>query len=275
MCYDNGDYESGVFMNQTYKLTEYCSGIAGIQIIGKKIAFHTVLRGKKSNGILLFEKVTKEMTRIDFDDSFRTGQVYHGILSGIDFKKYTYMFHEDGVAVSDSAAKALIGHYHFGEAHKEAKDQDAISECCFVADDFDWKQDQKPGTAYEDSIFYGIHVRGFTKDPSSRLKEAGTFAGVTKKIPYFDKLGITGVVMQPIYETEECKDGKVNYWGYLSGYYYAPKNAYSYTKDAVTECKTMIRELHRHNIEVFLQFYFPAEMNISEMENMLVYWSKH
>ena len=262
-------------MNQTYKISDYYSDIRGIEMIGKKIVFHTVLRGKNSNGLLLFDKETKEVTRIDFDDSLRTGQVYQGVLSGVDYKKFHYMFHEDGVAVPDSDAKALTGHYYFGDAHKEAMAQDAVSECCFVADEFDWKCDQKPNTVYEDSIYYGMHVRGFTKDPSSRIKEAGTFAGVTKKITYLKKLGITGVVMQPIYETEECTDDRINYWGYLPGYYYAPKNSYAFSKDAVTECKTMIRELHKNSIEVILQFYFPAEMNVSEMEMILAYWSKH
>ena len=52
------------------------------------------------------------------------------------------------------------------------------------------------------TVFIGMHVRGFTKDVSSRIKEAGTFAGVQKKIPYLKKLGVTGIVLQPVYELD-------------------------------------------------------------------------
>lgn len=261
-------------MEYKCKVVNYHNGITGAQVIDNGILFHTVLRGKNSNGLLLYEKETGEVTRVDFDDSIRTGNVYHGMLCDLDHSKYHYMFHEDGIPVLDTGAKAYIGHRLFGAEHRLAKEEDAISGCVFVKEDFAWGQDQKPDIPYEDSVLYGMHVRGFTKDSSSRIKEAGTFAGVTKKISYLKKLGITGVVLQPIYETEECTDEKINYWGYLPGYYYAPKNAYSYSDNAVNECKEMIRELHKNKIEVFLQFYFPFGMIVSDMEKILVYWSE-
>ena len=54
---------------------------------------------------------------------------------------------------------------------------------------------------------------------------------------------------------------RLNYWGYLPGYYLAPKNAFAYSDDAVTELKTLVRQLHKNSIEVILQFYFEPYMS--------------
>ena len=40
---------------------------------------------------------------------------------------------------------------------------------------------------YEETILYKLHVRGFTKDGSSRVKNKGTFRGVIEKIPYLKR----------------------------------------------------------------------------------------
>ena len=51
---------------------------------------------------------------------------------------------------------------------------------------------------YEETILYKLHVRGFTKDGSSRVKNKGTFRGVIEKIPYLKELGINAVeLMRP------------------------------------------------------------------------------
>jgi len=45
------------------------------------------------------------------------------------------------------------------------------------------------------TIVYEMHVRGFTRHPSSGVPERarGTFAGLIEKIPYLQRLGITAV----------------------------------------------------------------------------------
>ena len=60
-------------MEYKCKVVNYHNGITGAQVIDNGILFHTVLRGKNSNGLLLYEKETGEVTRVDFDDSIRTG----------------------------------------------------------------------------------------------------------------------------------------------------------------------------------------------------------
>ena len=49
------------------------------------------------------------------------------------------------------------------------------------------------------TIIYEMHVRGFTRDPSSGLPERtrGTYAGLVEKIPYLQQLGISAVELMP------------------------------------------------------------------------------
>lgn len=281
-------------MDKKITLKRWAADTTGVSVTAQGISIHAELYGRKSNGILLYNKENPEPVRIDFTEEMRQGSVYRCMLSGVSPQAYDYLFHEDGQPVMDLYAKRLTGHRLFGEKHREAGKKDALRACSLVSEQFDWRGDKRPGTSYEDSVYYGMHVRGFTKDASSRIKEAGTFAGVQKKIPYLKKLGVTGVVLQPVYEFEECikkpenrtvadvsaqfqeaSAAKINYWGYLSGYYMAPKNAYAYSEDAVTELKTLVRQLHKNDLEIILQFYFEPSMPAARIRNILLYWAEH
>ena len=274
-----------------YSLKKWTADTAGVSVTEQGISIHAELYGQDSNGILLYDRDGSEPVRIDFTEEIRLGNVYKGVLTWDCPEKYTYLFHEDGKPVMDPFARRLAGHRLFGKKHAEAGEKDLLKSCVFVRDDFDWQGDKRPAAAYEDSIYYGMHVRGFTEDKSSRIKEAGTFAGVQKKIPYLKRLGVTGIVLQPVYEFEECMKNpeirtvsdaaaqqmsgpveRLNYWGYLPGYYMAPKNAYSYSEDAVTELKTLVRQLHKNGLEIILQFYFEPDMTVFQIRDILLYW---
>lgn len=268
-------------------------GIMGVSVIKEGIRIQTELHRNKTCGMLLYKiDDPKETIRIDFTDEIRFGNVYVGILENCSPHEYAYNFHEDGKPIMDVYAKKVHGHRLFGQEHRKAGISDKSSKCAFVKDDFSWGDDKLPLTKYENSIYYGMHVRGFTKDPSSGIKEAGTFLGIQKKITYLKKLGITGIVVQPLYEFEENlqalrsdtmdeairkysykKEEKINYWGYQKGFYFAPKNAYSYQEDSVWELKTLIRALHQNEMEIILQFFFPPEVTQNQMREILEYWS--
>jgi len=108
-----------------------------------------------------------------------------------------------------------------------------------------------------------MHVRGFTKDPSSGLPEAtrGTYSGVIEKIPYLQELGVTAVELMPVFQFDalDCPTGHVNYWGYAPVSFFAPHQAYSSRQDPlgpVDEFRDMVKALHRAGIEVILDVVF-------------------
>ena len=107
------------------------------------------------------------------------------------------------------------------------------------------------------------------RDPSSGVKFPGTFAGIREKIPYLKELGVNCIELLPIYEFDEFENSKVdeetgrhlvgNYWGYSTLGFFAPKAGYAATGKMgmqVDELKALVKELHRNDIEVFLDVVF-------------------
>lgn len=133
-------------------------------------------------------------------------------------------------------------------------------------DDFDWQDDVPLNTPLQQTIIYELHVRGFTRHPSSGVAHPGTFLGLTEKIPYLKDLGVTAVELMPILEFDELeqthknpKTGEPlkNYWGYSPVSFFAPKTAYAANpKDAVCEFKEMVKRFHKAGIEVLLDVVY-------------------
>ncbi|MDR0688639.1 MAG: glycogen debranching protein GlgX [Spirochaetaceae bacterium] len=149
------------------------------------------------------------------------------------------------------------------------KDDAATQPRCIVIDDaFDWQGDLPLNYPLRFSVLYETHVRGLTIHPSSGARYPGTFRGVTEKIPFFKELGITSLEFLPIQEFNERelprvnpRTGKplVNYWGYSTAAFFAPKGSYAWDKTPggqVREFKEMVRELHKAGIEVILDVVF-------------------
>jgi glycogen operon protein len=108
-----------------------------------------------------------------------------------------------------------------------------------------------------------MHVAGFTRHPSSKIakKVRGTFAGLNKKIPYLQQLGIPAVELLPVFQvdSQDCPPGRLNYGGYAPVSFFAPHRAYSSRQDPlgpVDEFRDMVKALHRAGIEVILDVVF-------------------
>jgi isoamylase len=128
---------------------------------------------------------------------------------------------------------------------------------------YDWEGDAPLRRPSARTIVYEMHVRGFTRHPSSGVAEKtrGTFAGVIEKIPYLQQLGITAVELLPVFQfdAQDCPPGKVNYWGYAPVSFFAPHQAYSSRQDPlgpIDEFRDMVKALHRAGIEVILDVVF-------------------
>ena len=121
--------------------------------------------------------------------------------------------------------------------------------------EFDWGDD---GVRFHehDLIIYEMHVRGFTRSPSSGVapERAGTFLGVVDKIPHLRELGITAVELLPVHQFDQQEN---NYWGYMTLNFFSPHTGYSVDPDrAFDEFRTMVKALHAAGIEVLLDVVF-------------------
>jgi isoamylase len=128
---------------------------------------------------------------------------------------------------------------------------------------YDWEGDGPLGLPSARTIIYEMHVRGFTRHPSSGISEKtrGTYAGLIEKIPYLKDLGITAVELLPVFQfdSHDAPIGKLNYWGYAPIAFFAPHQAYSSRQDPlgpVNEFRDMVKALHRAGIEVILDVVF-------------------
>jgi glycogen operon protein len=128
---------------------------------------------------------------------------------------------------------------------------------------YDWENDTPLHLPSARTIIYEMHVRGFTRHPSSGVQEQvrGTYAGLVEKIPYLRALGVTAVELLPVFQfdAQACPPGLVNYWGYQPVSFFAPHRAYSSCQNPlgpVNEFRDMVKALHRAGIEVILDVVF-------------------
>jgi glycogen operon protein len=128
---------------------------------------------------------------------------------------------------------------------------------------YDWEGDAPLRSPSARTVVYEMHVRGFTRHPSSGVAERarGTFAGLIERLPYLQELGITAVELLPVFQfdAQDCPPGKANYWGYAPVSFFAPHLAYSSRQDplaALDEFRDMVKACHRAGIEVILDVVF-------------------
>ena len=128
---------------------------------------------------------------------------------------------------------------------------------------YDWEGDAPLKRPSARTIIYEMHVRGFTRHPTSGVaeKKRGTYAGLIDKIPYLQELGITAVELLPVFQfdPQDCPKGKINYWGYAPVSFFAPHPVYSSREDPlgpVDEFRDMVKALHRAGIEIILDVVF-------------------
>lgn len=229
--------------------------------------------------VLFGKNAGQPFAEIPFPKEFMIGNVYSMIVFDLDFESLEYGYRMDGPydpaaghrfdktkILSDPYAKAIGGR----DVWLAPPDWDKLYpfRSRLVFEDFDWEGDKPLETPIEDLIIYEMHVRSFTRHPSSGVKYKGTFTGLKDKIPYLLELGVNCVELMPIYEFDEYEHSKtdpvtgellVNYWGYSTLNFFAPKSGFAATGKygmQVDELKTLIKELHRCGIEVLLDVVF-------------------
>ncbi len=231
--------------------------------------------------LVLFRKcATEVLMEFPLDpDTNRTGNVWHALIKGLDAgmrygyrvfcKEKTTDCNED-IILLDPYTRATCG----GELwNKPLTIQRNGHEYTFrlsllVDNVFDWENDRAPRIPLQDSIFYELHVRGFTRHPSAKVEYPGTFAGLSQKIPYLKILGITAVELMPVTDFDETyperinpdnKQRLLNFWGYDPLSFFAPKASYATNGKGdkpIKEFKQMVKDFHKAGIEVILDMVF-------------------
>ncbi|MBO4902758.1 MAG: alpha-amylase [Lachnospiraceae bacterium] len=227
----------------------------------------TCIADCKSLYLHIYDSTLQEIDKIDMRPYHISGQVYSIYVSGINMQDKYYRFEADGRIVSDGYERGIYPLYGWSEPKKE---EDIYYRAVCV----DLSDDSFPAIPQQDVIAYQLHVRGFTKHASSKVKHPGTFAGVGEKIRHLQTLGINQVILMPAYEFDEIdpKSEKINYWGFSkNNRYFIPKAAYADGKPE-EEFADLVKKLHKNGIEAVMQFYFPANTNAFLIGECLSYW---
>jgi isoamylase len=128
-----------------------------------------------------------------------------------------------------------------------------------AADQYDWEGDAPLNRSFNDTIVYELHVRGFTRHPSSGVGHHGSYRGLIEKIPHLKALGVTDVELLPVmaFDWQEVPPdgaafGLSNYWGYSPYAPFAPHPHYASSADVRAEFRDLVKAMHRAGIGVIL-----------------------
>jgi len=277
----HGPYRADTFPTHRMGDLRYCAGRvfpfgATIQDGGVNFSVYS----KEATGctlVLYHHGQTEPFVEIPFPDSFRIGDVYTMLVYGLNIETVEYGYRFDGPwephkgyrfddsrVVLDPYAKSISGRSVWGR--RDSGDSDFVHRGQIIPEDYDWQGDTPLDPIKNDLIIYELHVRSFTKHASSGVHYPGTYAGLTEKIPYLKELGVNCVELMPVFEFDEFENSRevngnrlLNYWGYSTVGFFAPKAGYAATAPfgmEADELRNMIRLLHRSGIAVVLDVVF-------------------
>ncbi len=239
------------------------------------INFSVHSNGATAITLVLFQRGQESpVAELPVPPSFRIGSAFAITVFGLDPETTEYGYRVQGpanpdegdrfdpsVVVIDPYARLLSGREVWGAPRRPYR-------AAIGYGDFDWADDRPLARPAEELIIYELHVRGFTRHPSSGVRHPGTYAGLVEKIPYLRELGVTCVELLPVFEFDELDnphqgpaegDRRYNYWGYNPVGFFAPKASYAaagrYGMQA-DEFKNMVKQFHRSGIEIILDVVF-------------------
>jgi glycogen operon protein len=221
----------------------------GARVTAGGVNFSVYSRDAELVELLLFDgpQALEPADTIPLDPrSHRTYHYWHTFVPGLGTGQ-VYAYRAHGRSAPDrglrfDAEKVLLDPYGLavavpdGYARNAANrpgDNAASAMKSVVADPsgYDWEGDRPLRRPFAETIIYELHVRGFTRHPSSGVAPAkrGTYAGLVERIPYLQDLGITAVELLPVFQfdPQDAPAGLVNYWGYQPVSFFAPHHAYS------------------------------------------------
>lgn len=263
--------------------------LPGATKVSGGINFAVEVPADEEASLILYHKGEAEpVEEIPFTEANRTGRMCAMMVSGFKPEQYEYNFRIDTKVCQDPYAYGLTGREAFGKI-TDKEDEHKIR-CSFLnTKGYNWMGDAAPKIPYQDMLLYKIHVRGYTRQAKISPKKRGTFAGLTEMIPYWKELGINAIELMPCYEfmeksvaesgkvmiQQKHQKGRINYWGYQPGFYFAPKSAYCATRKPQKEFCDMVRAFHEAGIECIMEMYFPADTAPMKALYALWFWKKY
>jgi glycogen operon protein len=200
-----------------------------------------------------------------FVPSIKSGQLYGYRVMGPDDPYQGHRFDSEKILL-DPYAKSVAFPKNFSRASfsKTGKvDVPSLKSVVCDLSGYDWNRDHHPRRSFAQTVIYEMHVAGFTKNPNSGVAEnlRGTYRGLIEKIPYLVDLGITAVELLPVFQfdSQDCPNGLVNYWGYSPISFFAPHQGYSANSNplqVLDDFRDMVKALHHVGIEVILDVVF-------------------
>jgi len=253
----------------------------GASVLPGGVNFSVYSRAASAMDLVFFDHEDdahpSRVIRLDPADH-RTYHYWHAFVPGVrPGQIYGYRAHgpwDPASGMRFDATKVLIDPYGRavlvpkGYSREEACREDAsvsavMKSAVVDCSHYDWEGDVPLQTPSSRTVIYEMHVRGFTRHPSSGVPapKRGTYAGVIEKIPYLRQLGITAVELLPVFQfdAQDAPPGLTNYWGYSPISFFAPHHGYSSRQGPlapIDEFRDMVKALHRAGIEVILDVVF-------------------
>jgi glycogen operon protein len=176
----------------------------------------------------------------------------------------------------DSLFGYVVGEDKLGDITYDIRDSAPYAPLCAVVDErFDWGDDRSPDVPWNKTIIYEAHVKGLTKlHPDIPEELRGTYSAVASApiITHLKKLGVTALELMPVHHHLDSRflveKGLTDYWGYNTLAFLAPDRRFSSRPgptDHIREFKEMVRDLHRHGIEVILDVVYNHTVEGSHM----------
>lgn len=125
---------------------------------------------------------------------------------------------------------------------------------------FNWENDCPPQIDPAKSVFYELHVKGFTKvHPKVQDSKRGTFAGLASHsvCSYLNWLGVTSIELMPVnaFMGEKSAGQRDNFWGYETLSFFALEPSYLVGAN-IDDFKKMVKRFHENGMEVILDMVY-------------------
>jgi glycogen operon protein len=244
--------------------------------------------------LCLFDDKGRE-TRVDLPEY--TDEVWHGYLPEVKpGQLYGYRVHgpyEPGNGHRFNANKLLIdpyarelsgdlvwcdelygytvGHPDKDLSFDERDSAPFVPKAVVVSDDYDWSDDQRPLTPWDETVIMETHVRGYTmRHPAVPEAVRGTCAGLATPtvLEGIRSLGVTAVELLPMHayldDRHLLEAERRNYWGYNTIGFFAIKRRYL-SSGHRDEFRDMVKAAHRQRLEVLLDVVYNHTAEGSEL----------